>query len=327
MPTCVAQGVELVSPPATTSSSKCSSAFTSRSSPPRVHTGWAPRLSANRLMISTSTPDGSPPESFTKGSSCERPTRISPLERIRSSAPFWSFGRRLHETPVEKMRAAVDIRRIANCISQNAPNAIRLWQHADAPEIRMAANKQRRSAAKFFADLYGTFDQVDVFEDLQPQVVIERPIFGQEFVDDIQRLFASLAADERTEPAVDEEYLAVAFVIGKLLKSFLQIRQCEVGMSNCVPRPEGRFDPAFADLFVVYKIIPVLRLVLGRRNARLGGVSIPLRIVAGFRSFEFGQQLRRIRVVQDQQPRDDVEAIFGFERQVRTRCVSGGPVW
>ncbi len=72
--------------------------------------------------------------------------------------------------------------------------------------------------AKFLSDLHCPFDQIDVLQDLQPQVFVEVWVIGEEFVDDIQRLFASLAADECTEPAVDEEYLAVAFVVGKLLQ-------------------------------------------------------------------------------------------------------------
>ena len=73
----------------------------------------------------------------------------------------------------------------------------------------------------FTANFNGAFDEVDVFEDLEPQVVIEVRVIGKEFVDDNQRLFAPLAADERTEPAVDEKDLPVAFVVGKFLQCFL----------------------------------------------------------------------------------------------------------
>lgn len=56
------------------------------------------------------------------------------------------------------------------------------------------------------------FDQIDILQDLQPQVIIEIRIFGKERVDDREGLFASLPADKGPEPAIDEEDIAVASV-------------------------------------------------------------------------------------------------------------------
>ena len=66
----------------------------------------------------------------------------------------------------------------------------------------------------FSPDLNGAFDNIDVFEDLQSKVIIEIRIVGEKLVDDRERLFGLLPADERREPAVDEENLSITFVVG-----------------------------------------------------------------------------------------------------------------
>ena len=77
----------------------------------------------------------------------------------------------------------------------------------------------------FSPDLNGAFDQVDIFEDLKPKIVIEIRVVGEEFVDDIERLLRFLAADECTEPAVNEEDLAISFKVGQLGERTLEIGQ------------------------------------------------------------------------------------------------------
>jgi len=77
----------------------------------------------------------------------------------------------------------------------------------------------------FSPDLNGAFDQVDIFEDLKPKIVIEIRVVGEEFVDDIEGLLAFLSTDKSTEPAVDEKYFAVAFQVWQLGQSSLQVWQ------------------------------------------------------------------------------------------------------
>ena len=47
--------------------------------------------------------------------------------------------------------------------------------------------------AKFLSYFYGAFDQIYIFEDLEPQVVVEIGVVGEEFVYDCQSLFVSVA--------------------------------------------------------------------------------------------------------------------------------------
>ncbi len=99
--------------------------------------------------------------------------------------------------------------------------------------------------------------------------------------------------------------------LGSSCKSFLKIGQGQFAMPDRIPRPERRLDPAFADLFIRCEIVPVFGFVFCRRDSRLRGVSITLRIVAGLCFFKIGEQLRSLGVAQYQQPRDDVELVFG----------------
>ena len=47
--------------------------------------------------------------------------------------------------------------------------------------------------AKLLSDLHRAFDQIYIFEDLEPQVVVEIGVIGEEFVYDCQSLFVSVA--------------------------------------------------------------------------------------------------------------------------------------
>lgn len=66
------------------------------------------------------------------------------------------------------------------------------------------------------ADPDRSLDQIYVLEDLEAKIAVESRVVGEEFVDCGECLLAPLAADEGGEPAVYEEYLAIAFVVGQL---------------------------------------------------------------------------------------------------------------
>ena len=47
--------------------------------------------------------------------------------------------------------------------------------------------------AKLLSDLHRAFDQINVFEDFEPQVFVKIWVIGEEFVYDCQSLFVSVA--------------------------------------------------------------------------------------------------------------------------------------
>lgn len=63
------------------------------------------------------------------------------------------------------------------------------------------------------------FDQIEVFENLKPQVFIKVRIIDQKLVPDIQPLLALPAGEKRRKAAVDEEDLSAAFEFRQLGKS------------------------------------------------------------------------------------------------------------
>ena len=103
---------------------------------------------------------------------------------------------------------------------------------------------------KFPTNIDRPLDQIDIFQDLQPQIIVQRWVIRQKLVHDRQGLSTPLPPDERPQPAVDEEYLSAALVVRQLPQCSFQIRQSNLRMPDRIPRPERRLDPAFAYLLV-----------------------------------------------------------------------------
>lgn len=69
--------------------------------------------------------------------------------------------------------------------------------------------------------LHRPFDDIDVFKDLEPKVVVQLRMVAKKLVNYRQSLFIPLTADKSSEPIVYKKDLTCALQVGKLVEGSL----------------------------------------------------------------------------------------------------------